>query len=109
MIDQDAINVFVEKPYIVKWCPGEKQLNCYENYRPFIYCSRSPDPATSWWFYDQLMVLPSTKASSKDRVMSVCPYITYMIIVEAKRTADMEKPDSRAQLLAQIRALQLEW
>ena len=33
----------------------------------------------------------------------------YMVIVEAKRTADVEKADSKAQLLAQIRSLQLQW
>jgi hypothetical protein len=33
----------------------------------------------------------------------------YMIIVEAKRTVDLDKADSKAQLLAQIRSLQLQW
>ena len=33
----------------------------------------------------------------------------YMVIVEAKRTSEIENRDSRAQLLAQIRSLQLQW
>jgi hypothetical protein len=33
----------------------------------------------------------------------------YMVVVEAKRTAEIEKADSKAQLLAQIRSLQLQW
>ena len=32
----------------------------------------------------------------------------YMVIVEAKRTAAMDLVDSKAQLLAQIRSLQLQ-
>jgi hypothetical protein len=32
----------------------------------------------------------------------------YMVVVEAKRTADIEKADSKAQLLAQIRSLQVQ-
>lgn len=33
----------------------------------------------------------------------------YMIVVEAKRTAKFEDADSKAQLLAQIRSLQVHW
>ena len=33
----------------------------------------------------------------------------YMVIVEAKRTVDLDKADSKAQLLAQIWSLQLQW
>jgi len=33
----------------------------------------------------------------------------YMVVVEAKRTAAIDLADSKAQLLAEIRALQLQW
>jgi hypothetical protein len=33
----------------------------------------------------------------------------YMIFVDAKRTQDLDKADSKAQLLAQIRSLQIQW
>ena len=32
----------------------------------------------------------------------------YMIVVEAKRTAELGKADSKAQLLGQIRSLQVQ-
>jgi hypothetical protein len=32
----------------------------------------------------------------------------YMIVVDAKRTVDVEEADSKTQLLAQIRSLQLQ-
>ena len=33
----------------------------------------------------------------------------YMVVVEAKRTEVLDKLDSKAQLLAQIRSLQIQW
>lgn len=45
----------------------------------------------------------------KDDAMMVFVEKPYMVVVEAKRTEVLDKLDSKAQLLAQIRSLQIQW
>ena len=45
----------------------------------------------------------------EDDAMMVFVEKPYMVVVEAKRTEVVDKLDSKAQLLAQIRSLQIQW
>jgi len=44
-----------------------------------------------------------------DDAMMVFVEKPYMVVVEAKRTEVLDQRDSKAQLLAQIRSLQIQW
>ncbi len=45
----------------------------------------------------------------EDDAMMVFLEKPYLVVVEAKRTEVLDKLDSKAQLLAQIRSLQIQW
>jgi hypothetical protein len=57
---------------------------------------------------DSLLICVTEELMIKQDAVNVFIEKQYMVIVEAKRTADIEKADSKAQLLAQIRSLQVQ-